>query len=78
MSQFLITFPSVYHAFRARKILTEKKIPVELITIPRELSAACEGLAACLDEEYVVQAVEILKEKEVVMLHTGIEYTIDK
>jgi len=78
MSQFLITFPSVYHAFRARKILTERQIPVELITIPRELSAACEGLAACLEEQHLFQAIELLEEKDVVMLHKGIEYTSNK
>ena len=75
MEQSIITFPSVYHAFRARKILKEHDIYVELIPIPRELSAACEGLAACLDESLVVEAVNILESKNVVMLKKGIKYS---
>jgi len=72
MAQSIITFPSVYHAFRAKKILTEHGIDAQLIPIPRELSAACEGLAACMDEACVLQAVEILESKNVVMLMKGI------
>ena len=73
MAQSIITFPSVYHAFRARKILASQGIDVELIPIPRELSASCEGLAASMDEIHVVQAVVILEEKNVVMLKKGIQ-----
>ncbi|MBP2628449.1 MAG: hypothetical protein H6Q68_3160 [Firmicutes bacterium] len=77
MAQSIITFPSVYHAFRAKKILTDHGIGVELIPIPRELSASCEGLAACMDETYTLQAVEILETKQVVMLQKGIKCRID-
>lgn len=77
MEKSIITFPSVYHAFRGKKILTEHGIRVELIPIPRELSAACEGLAACLDEAFVLQAVDILETKNVVMLKKGIKYPIE-
>jgi len=73
MAQVIITFPSVYHAFRARKILAAQSIDVQLIPIPRELSASCEGLAACMDEIHVLQAVAILEEKNVVMLKKGIK-----
>jgi len=73
MAQSMITFPSVYHAFRARKILAEHGIIVELIPIPREWSASCEGLAACMDEEYILQAVDILAGKNVMMLQKGLK-----
>ena len=76
MEQGIITFPSVYHAFRGKKILTEHGIHVELIPIPRELSAACEGLAALLNESYISQAVDLLETKNVVMLKKGIKYPI--
>lgn len=76
MEQSIITFPSVYHAFRAKKILKEHDIAVELIPIPRELSAACEGLAACLNEAAVLQAVDILESKNVAMLKKGITYPL--
>lgn len=78
MAQAIITFPSVYHAFRAKKILTGHGMEVELISIPRGLSASCEGLAACIDETYALQAVEILDTKQVVMLQKGIKYPIDQ
>jgi uncharacterized SAM-binding protein YcdF (DUF218 family) len=68
MTQSIITFPSVYHAFRAKKILAEYGIPVELIPIPRELSASCEGLAAQMDKTYLLQAVDILEAKNVAIL----------
>lgn len=77
MEQSIITFPSVYHAFRGKKILTEQGISVELIPIPRELSAACEGLAALIDKTSVPQAVAILETKNVVMLKKGIKYPIE-
>lgn len=78
MAQSIITFPSVYHAFRAKKILTEHGIDTQLIPIPRQLSASCEGLAACLDETYALQAVEILETKQVAMLQKGIKYLSDQ
>ena len=76
MEQSMITFPSVYHAFRAKKLLKEQDIGVELIPIPRELSAACEGLAALLDESRVLEAIHLLDTKQVVMLKKGIKYPI--
>jgi len=78
MAQSIITFPSVYHAFRGKKILKGQGIAVELIPIPRELSGACEGLAASVDEVYVQQAVELLETNNVVMLKKGIRYPIEK
>lgn len=69
----VITFPSVYHAFRAKKILKEQGIAAELVPIPRELSASCEGLAAQVSEEDVEQAVAALGAKGVAMLQKGIK-----
>ncbi|XEQ93790.1 hypothetical protein SCACP_26870 [Sporomusa carbonis] len=73
MAGCVITFPSVYHAFRAKKILKEHGIPAELVPVPRELSASCEGLAAQIGEEHVDQAVEVLGAKGVAMLQKGIK-----
>ncbi|SDE86333.1 DUF3343 domain-containing protein [Sporomusa acidovorans] len=69
----VITFPSVYHAFRAKKLLKEQGINVELVPIPRELSASCEGLAAQVREEDVDRAVEFLGAKGIVMLQKGVK-----
>ncbi len=73
MVSCVITFPSVYHAFRAKKILKEQGILAELVPVPRELSASCEGLAAKVGEEDVDQAVEVLGAKGIVMLQKGVK-----
>ena len=78
MAQSIITFPSVYHAFHAKKILEEQGIGIELIPIPRELSASCDGLAARVAETCVLQAIAILETKQVAMLKKGIRYPIEK
>jgi hypothetical protein len=70
---YVITFPSVYHAFRAKKVLAEIDIAVELIAIPRELSGSCEGLAAHLEENAVKQAVELLHERGIAMTKAGVK-----
>lgn len=73
MLSCVITFPSVYHAFRAKKILKEHSIIAELVPIPRELSASCEGLAAKVAEQDVDKAVTVLGAKGIVMLQKGIK-----
>jgi hypothetical protein len=72
---WVITFPSVYHAFRAEKILQQKGIGVKLIPIPRELSGSCEGLAAEVGEEDVASAVACLAENGVKMVREGVAIT---
>lgn len=72
MGSCVITFPSVYHAFRAKKILKEQGIIAELVPVPRELSASCEGLAAQVTEQDVDKAVEVLGAKGIVMLQKGV------
>lgn len=73
MDCYVITFPSVAHAFRAEKILKQRGIDVKLIPIPRALSGCCEGLAARVDEQQISGAVEILRDSGVVMLYQGIK-----
>lgn len=73
MASCVITFPSVYHAFRAKKLLKEQGIITELIPIPRELSGSCEGLAAKVNEADVDKAVEFLGAKGIVMLQKGVK-----
>lgn len=73
MLSCVITFPSVYHAFRAKKILKEHGIIAELVPVPRELSASCEGLAAQVAEQDVDKAVEVLGAKGIVMLQKGVK-----
>ncbi|QDR81405.1 DUF3343 domain-containing protein [Sporomusa termitida] len=73
MLSCVITFPSVYHAFRAKKILRENGILAELIPVPRELSASCEGLAAQVAEHEVDRAVEVLGAKGIAMLQKGVK-----
>jgi len=73
MVSFVITFPSVYHAFRAKKILKEHGIAAELVPVPRQLSASCEGLAAKVEEQHVDKAIEVLGAKGVVMLQKGVK-----
>ena len=73
MAQCVITFPSVYHAFRAKKILKEQGIIAELIPVPRELTGSCEGLAAQVKEEYMEKAVEVLGAKGIAMVQKGVK-----
>lgn len=68
----IITFPSVWHAFRAEKILKEAKVPFTLIPVPRELSSSCQGLAAKLDEAVLDEALTILDSQQVLMEKRGI------
>lgn len=72
MSKAVITFSSVYHAFRAKRLLESAQIAVELIPIPRQLSGSCEGLAAKLEQDAMQQAVELLQEKKIEMVKTNI------
>jgi hypothetical protein len=72
MDIWVITFPSVAHAFRAKSILEQHAFPIKLIPIPRCLSSCCEGLAAQIEEQHVTGAVELLALNGVAMLYKGI------
>jgi len=66
----IVTFPSVYHAFRAHKILREQGIAAELISIPRFLSGSCEGLAVRFAAEQLAQVQVLLEQRKVEVLRT--------
>ena len=69
MPYWVITFPSVYQAYRAEKLLLQAGLPGKLIAVPRQLSGSCEGLAMRLDsEETARQAAERLKQAGVPLL----------
>jgi len=74
MAECIITFQSVYHAFRAKKILADNGIEVILIPVPRQLSGSCEGLAASFsNEEVCKRAIAELDAKGIDMLKRGIK-----
>lgn len=68
----MITFPAVFHALRAKKLLQTAGIATELIAVPRELSGSCEGLAARLAEADVARAAEMLVTAGVPMVKQGV------
>lgn len=68
----MITFPSVFHALRAEKLLQAAGLAGELIPVPRELSGSCEGLAAKLTEVDVARAAEVLAAAGVPMVKQGV------
>jgi hypothetical protein len=73
MDVWVITFPSVFHALYAEKILGDKDITVTLIPIPREFSGSCEGLAAQVAADDVDRAVALLAESGVEMVRRGVK-----
>ncbi|MCE5286183.1 MAG: DUF3343 domain-containing protein [Pelosinus sp.] len=70
---WVITFPSVTHALRAEKLLKEKGIQVKLIPIPKELSGACQGLAAKLPGEDVEESIALLDNHGIDIIRRGIQ-----
>ena len=72
MAKAVITFSSVYHAFRAKRLLQEHGIGVDLIPIPRHLSGSCEGLAAKLEDCEMQTAIELLEDNKIVMLKKNV------
>ena len=72
VARCVITFPSVYHAFRAKKLLGELGVETELIPIPRELSGACEGLAARIAVVDMEKSVAHLTLHKISMVRPGV------
>ncbi len=68
----IITFPSVWHAFRAEKILKATGIPFSLIPVPRELSSSCQGLAAKVDSSLLDQVLTLLDSQQVQLEKRGV------
>ena len=69
----IITFPSVWHAFRAEKILKGAGLSCALIPVPRELSSSCQGLAAKIAEADLEQALALLDTEKVQMEKRGVK-----
>lgn len=69
----IITFPSVWHAFRAEKALKSARINCKLIPVPRELSSSCQGLAAELSANDLAQALDLLDKQQILMEKRGIK-----
>ena len=67
----IITFPSVWHAFRAEKILKGASLTCALIPVPRELSSSCQGLAAKIAEADLERALALLDAEKVQMEKRG-------
>ena len=68
----IITFPSVWHAFRAEKILKAAGIACSMIPVPRELSSSCQGLAAKIEMTALTQALALLDEQQVQIEKRGV------
>lgn len=70
---WVITFPSVHYAMRAKKLLNDAGIPVALVPVPRQLSDSCNGLAAHVDVAQLAEAVDLLNRHHVLMVRPGVE-----
>ena len=68
----IITFPSVWHAFRVEKLLKAAGIGCTMIPVPRELSSSCQGLAAKIEACSLEQALLVLDEQQVQMEKRGV------
>jgi hypothetical protein len=60
----VFTFPSVYHALRAEKILQQGKLTGKLIAIPRVLSSCCQGLGLVVAVEDQQKTELLLRENK--------------
>ena len=69
----IITFPSVWHAFRAEKALKTVQIACRLIPIPRELSSSCQGLAAEVRSDDLEAVLDLLDKGQILMEKRGIK-----
>ncbi len=69
----IITFPSVWHAFRAERMLNGADLACALIPVPRELSSSCQGLAAKIAEADLERALTLLDTEKVQMEKRGVK-----
>ena len=69
----IITFPSVWHAFRADKVLKTAGVTCALIPVPRELSSSCQGLAAKIIETDLDRALALLDAEKVQIEKRGVK-----
>jgi hypothetical protein len=75
MDTLIITFPSVWHAFRAEKVLKTAGIKFLLIPVPRELSSSCQGLAARVDSADIEKTLALLDAEKISMEKRGVSLT---
>ena len=68
----IITFPSVWHALRAEKLLQGAGLGCALIPVPRELSSSCQGLAAKVPAHALDAALALLDGQKVLMEKRGV------
>ena len=68
----IITFPSVWHAFRAEKVLKTAGIDFSLIPVPRELSSSCQGLAARVGVADIETVLDLLDAEKISMEKRGV------
>lgn len=69
----ILTFPSVWHAFRAEKLLKAAEFSCTLIPIPRELSSSCQGLAAKISKSDLQQILSLLDSHKILLEKRGVE-----
>ena len=69
----ILTFPSVWHAFRAEKLLKAAELFCTLVPVPRELSSSCQGLAAKINESDLVQILQLLDSNNVLLEKRGVK-----
>lgn len=69
----ILTFSSTHHALRAEELIEEQNIELDIIPIPREITAEC-GLAIRVSYEQKEQVEEILTNNKINM--AGI-YSLD-
>lgn len=68
----ILTFPSVWHAFRAEKLLKTTELPCLLIPVPRELSSSCQGLAAKVNKSDLPGILNLLDANNVLLEKRGV------
>ena len=69
----ILTFPSVWHAFRAEKLLKAAEFSCTLIPVPRELSSSCQGLAAKVKKTDLLCILDLLDLNNVLLEKRGAE-----
>ena len=72
----VLTFPSVWHAFRAEKLLKTAEFYCVIIPVPRELSSSCQGLAAKINESDLLQILQLLDSNNVSLEKRGVKLSL--
>lgn len=59
---YLMVFEDTHHAINAEKHLKNKKLPVNIISVPGEISRDC-GLSVKVKDDYIMKALKCMREK---------------